>query len=60
MAARHEPEVLRAGARQVARELGARLLELGFTAREVAGMARAAERDALVFTKVGNRSKSSS
>ena|SRR5579872_1596842 len=44
---RHEPEVIRAMAIQAADEVRVRMTALGFTAREAACMAMAAERDAL-------------
>lgn len=44
---KHEQEVVRAKVRQIVVELGTSLRELGFTAEEVAGMTRRAEKDAL-------------
>ena len=44
---RHEPEVLRARAVEIADELRDRLRGLGFTAQEAACIALAAEREAL-------------
>jgi len=46
---RHEPEVIRAKATQLAEDVATWLTELGFTGEEVAGMARAAEIDALDY-----------
>ena len=46
---RHEPEVIHALATQLAAQLGAWLSDFGLTDEEVAGIARAAERDALAY-----------
>jgi hypothetical protein len=45
----HEPEVIRATATKLAKEIALRLHEIGFTTEEVSGISRAAAIDVLEF-----------